>query len=139
MSKQPNPKPIQHPYGILALGIALGALIVGTPVLLWTHGRETRTLPNSSSIATRTAPAPPVALPAMGDLSSSTSAFDPAVRQVAARFNCGCADQCGKEVDVCSCSTAQAERTFIRDQLRQGHNKTEAVKALNRKYGGLKT
>jgi cytochrome c-type biogenesis protein CcmH/NrfF len=58
--------------------------------------------------------------------------------RVASRFVCSCGT-CGEErLDVCTCETAQAERAFIQDQLRNGRSETEAAEALKQKYGGLK-
>ena len=54
-----------------------------------------------------------------------------------ARVHCG---TCGEErLDICSCATAQQERAFIQEQLRNGRSEAEAAEAVNKKYGGLKS
>lgn len=58
--------------------------------------------------------------------------------RVASRFVCSCGTCGEKRLDVCTCETAQQERAFIQDQLRQGRSEAEAADALNQKYGGLK-
>lgn len=59
--------------------------------------------------------------------------------RVAARFACSCGTCGEKRLDICSCETAQTERTFIQEQLRSGSSEAEAADAVNKKYGGLKS
>lgn len=135
-------------FAPLAVGFVIGVLVCGTAFLIWNHDS-----PSRSDIATYRTPessAPPLTAPAMTDsmagmagmpgmTATATPAADPAVLRVAARFDCLCADHCNKSVDVCTCADAQGERTFIEEQLRAGHTEAEAVKAVNQKYGGLKS
>ena len=45
---------------------------------------------------------------------------------------------CGeKRLDICSCATAEQERAFIQDQLRNGRSEAEAAEAVNKKYNEL--
>ncbi|MEK7684134.1 MAG: hypothetical protein AAB466_01785 [Verrucomicrobiota bacterium] len=130
MSKQPN----NNPFAPLAVGFFIGAITVGTVVLVWNHDREPRRYsvpPASETSATPTAP------PVLD--STVAPVVDPAVARVAARFACSCGS-CGEErLDVCSCPTAQQERAFIQEQLRNGRSEAEAADAVNQKYGGLKS
>lgn len=126
----------------LGVGFAIGAIAVGTVVLLWNHDREPRRYSVPTASGTSATPTTPPALDstAFSRLNSTAPpVVDPAVTRVAARFACSCGT-CGEErLDICSCATAQQERTFIQEQLRNGHSEAEAAEAVNKKYGGLKS
>ncbi len=135
-------KPNNSPLAPLAIGFFIGTLTVGTAVLLWNHEREPRRYSAPPALEKTTTPtAPPVVgSPAFSSLNpAGSSVLNPAVARVAARFACSCGS-CGNErLDVCSCETAQAQRAFIREQLRNGRSETEAAEALKQKYPGLKS
>lgn len=114
-------------FAPLGVGIFIGAITVGTIVLVWNHDSPSR---SRSSIPTYGSSAPSATAPATMDL---------AVFRVAARFVCSCGTCGEKRLDVCSCATAQQERAFIQDQLRNGRSEAEAAEALKQKYGGLKS
>lgn len=126
----------------LGVGFLIGAITVGTVVLVWNHGREPRrhsAPPASGTSATPTAP-PALDSTAFSPFNSTVSpVLDPAVARVAARFACSCGTCGEKRLDLCSCETAQAERAFIHEQLRNGRSEAEAAEALKQKYGGLKS
>lgn len=135
-------------FAPLAVGFAIGILVCGTAFFIWNHDP-----PSRDAIPTYQTSAPAPVAPATSDTmagmpgmsgmpgmtATATPVADPAVLRVAARFDCLCADHCDKSVDVCTCATAAEERAFIQAQLRAGHTEAEAVKALNQKYGGLKS
>lgn len=126
----------------LGVGFFIGALTVGTIVLVWNHDREpVRYAAVPAPAASTTPPASPVLdSAALSRLTSTpTPALDPAVARVATRFACSCGTCGEKRLDVCSCETAQTERAFIQEQLRNGHSEEEAAQALKQKYGGLKS
>ena len=142
MTKQPSNKPNNNPFASLAIGFFIGALTVGTVVLVWNHDREPRRdSVHPASETSRTPTAPPVLDSTASSRVNSTAAtaLDPAVARVAARFACSCGTCGEKRLDICSCETAQAERAFIHDQLRNGRSEAEAAEALNKEYGGLKS
>lgn len=115
-----------NPFPLLAVGIFIGALVVGAAVLVWNHERPFHARPaNLTSHASTTATAAP--------------ALDPAVSRVASRFVCSCGTCGEKPLDICDCSRAKEERAFIQDQLGQGRSEAEAAEALNQKYGALKS
>jgi hypothetical protein len=128
-------------FTVLAIGTFIGAIIVGGAALVWNHDQPSRSplyrTPDAPHPQRSDAPTLPTlpTLPTPGTL----PALDPAVTRVASRFVCSCGT-CGEErLDVCTCETAQAERAFIQDQLRNGRSETEAAEALKQKYGGLKS
>ena len=126
----------------LGIGFFIGALTIGTIVLVWNHDREPTRYPAVPAPATSTAlPASPAldstVLSRLG--STTTPTLDPATARVAARFASSCGTCGEKRLDVCSCETAQQERAFIQQQLRNGRSKSEAAEALKQKYGGLKS
>lgn len=142
MSKQPSNKSNNSPLAPLAVGFFIGAMTIGTVVLVWNHDREPHSYPVYRASEGTPAPATPAAVgptlfPSFG--STTTPVADPAVRRVAARFACACGTCGEKRLDICSCETAQAERAFIQEQLRRGHSEGEAVEAVKAKYGGLKS
>ena len=142
MTKQPSNKPNNNPFAPLAIGFFIGVITVGTVVLVWNHDREPRRYSVHTASETSTTPTAPPALDstAFSRLNSTASrALDPALARVAARFVCSCGTCGEKRLDICSCETAQAERAFIQDQLRNGDSEAEAAEALNKKYGGLKS
>jgi len=114
------------PLAPLAVGFFIGILVVGTAVVMWRHDAPSD---SHSHIPTYAATAP---------LATSVVA-DSAVTRIAARFACSCGTCGEKRLDICSCETAQQERAFLQEQLRNGRNEAEAVEALNKKYGGLKS
>ena len=126
----------------LGVGFAIGAIAIGTVVLLWNHDHEPHrySVPPASTTTATATPSPVLDSTALSRLSlTAQPVVDPAVARVAARFACSCGT-CGEErLDICSCGTAQAERAFIQEQLRNGRSETEAVEAVNKKYGGLKS
>jgi len=142
MSKQPGNKPNNNLLAPLGIGFFIGVITIGTVALVWNHDREPRrypAAPASGPSATPTAP-PVLDTAAFSGLNSpATPALDPAVARVAARFACSCGTCGEKRLDICSCETAQTERAFIREQLRNGHSESEAADALQKKYGGLKS
>ncbi len=128
------------PLAPLAVGFFIGVITVGTIVLVWNHGRQPRRYSAPTASVPSTTLAAPPALGSSGFSGFNTApAADPAVLRVAARFACSCGS-CGEErLDVCSCPTAQQERAFIQEQLRNGRSEAEAAEALKQKYGGLKS
>lgn len=140
MSKQPTNKLNNSLFAPLAVGFFIGVITLGTIVLVWNHDRE----PRRYSVAAASVPgATPTAPPALNSPAFSTintaPVTDPAVLRVAARFACSCGTCGEKRLDICSCETAQTERAFIQEQLRNGRTEAEAAEALNKKYGGLKS
>lgn len=133
MPKQTN-KEQSNPrlFAPLAVGILIGALAVGTAVLVWNHDSPSR---SRSAVPTYSGSIPMTSTP----LAAVPSALESAVTRVAARFACSCGTCGEKRLDVCSCETAQAERAFLQNQLRDGRTESEAADALNKKYGGLKS
>lgn len=121
---KPNNK---RPFAPLAVGFFIGAIAIGMAVLVWNHDSPSGSRP---SIPTYGTSAPAATAPATMDL---------AVFRVAARFVCSCGTCGEKRLDVCSCATAQQERAFIQEQLRNGRSESEAAEALKQKYGGLKS
>jgi len=134
MSKEPNNSPLVP----LAIGFFIGAITVGTLVLVRNHDRE----PPRYSMAPVTVASDPSAPPPIGSSSLSHLAPtpvpgpDPAVARVAAQFTRSCGSCGERRLDVCSCDTAQQERAFLQDQLRSGRSEAEAAKALNEKTAG---
>jgi cytochrome c-type biogenesis protein CcmH/NrfF len=60
------------------------------------------------------------------------------VVEVASRFVCSCGS-CGEEaLETCTCKTAEQERNFIRQELKSGKSVSQAVLAVNDRYGHLK-
>jgi hypothetical protein len=126
----------------LGVGFFIGVITIGTVVLLWNHDREPARYSGAPAPATSTTPpaSPVLDSTAFSRLNSPTTpALDPAVARVAARFACSCGTCGEKRLDICSCETAQTERAFIQEQLRNGRSETEAADAVNKKYGGLKS
>lgn len=139
MSKQPSNQPNNSPLAPLAIGFFIGALTVGTIVLVWNPDREARRYPAPpASVPGQTPAVPAPSSPVFSGL-NAVPVMDPAVMRVAARFACSCGTCGEKRLDVCSCETAQAERAFIQEQLRSGRTEAETAEALNQKYGGLKS
>lgn len=137
MPKPPITKPSNSPLAPLAVGLFIGAVTVGTIVLVWSHDREPHRYYAVSAPAKAALPTPPLAQ--SGFNMTTSPSVDPAVIRVASRFVCSCGT-CGEErLEVCSCPTAHEERAFIQDQLRQGRSESEAAEALKAKYGGLKS
>lgn len=137
MSKQPSTKTNNSLFAPLAVGFFIGAITIGTIVMVWNHDREPRRYPAVSAPAKTAFPTAPLAQ--SGFNTTASPSIDPAVIRVASRFVCSCGT-CGEErLEVCSCPTAQEERAFIQDQLRQGRSESEAAEALKAKYGGLKS
>lgn len=139
MSKQLTNKLSNSLFAPLAVGFFIGVITVGTIVVVWNHDRD----PRRYSSPPASAPAAPAAAPAFNQPAlsgfSTAPVADPAVMRVAARFACSCGTCGEKRLDVCSCETAQTERAFIQEQLRNGRTEAEAAEALNQKYGGLKS
>ncbi|ODU23865.1 MAG: hypothetical protein ABS95_02840 [Verrucomicrobia bacterium SCN 57-15] len=128
----------------LGVGFFIGAITIGTIVLVWNHDREPvrySTVSAPAPVASTTSPASPVLdSSALSRLTTTVaSGIDPAVARVAARFICSCGTCGEKRLDVCSCETAQQERAFIQEQLRNGRSEEDAAQALKQKYGGLKS
>jgi cytochrome c-type biogenesis protein CcmH/NrfF len=60
------------------------------------------------------------------------------VMEVASKFTCSCG-ACGEEaLETCTCGTAEQERNFIRQELRSSKSVTQAIAAVNTRYGHLK-
>ncbi len=116
-----------HLLAPLGVGFLIGIITVGAVVLVWNHESPSR---SHSSIPTYGTSAPAATAPATMDL---------AVFRVAARFVCSCGTCGEKRLDICSCATAEQERAFIQEQLRNGRSESEAAEALKQKYGGLKS
>lgn len=140
MSKQPGNTPNNSPLAPLAVGFFIGAITVGTVMLVWNHDREPVRYADAPAPATCTTPpaSPALQSPAFSGFDTAPLT-DPAVLRVAARFACSCGTCGEKRLDVCSCETAQQERAFIQEQLRNGRSEAEAVEELKQKYGGLKS
>ena len=131
-----------NPLASLGAGFVIGAIVIGVVVLWWNHDREPIRYSVVPALATSTTPAtsPVLDSPAFSRLSSTAvPTLDPVVARVAARFACSCGTCGEKRLDVCSCETAQTERAFIEEQLRNGRSEEEAAQALKQKYGGLKS
>lgn len=142
MSKHPSNKLNNSLFAPLGVGFFIGVITVGAVMLVWKHDREpVRYSSAPAPVSSTTPPASPVLdSTALSRLSSTvTPALDPAVARVAARFACSCGTCGEKRLDICSCETAQQERGFIQEQLRNGRSEAEAAEALNQKYGGLKS
>jgi hypothetical protein len=129
-------------FAPLAVGFFIGVIAVGTAVLVWNHDSPSQPPPSRLTPSTSATPTAPPVLDSTAfsrPTSTVTPVVDPAVVRVAARFACSCGT-CGEErLDICSCATAQQERAFIQEQLRNGHSEAEAAEAVNKKYGGLKS
>ena len=126
----------------LGVGFVLGAIAIGTVVLVWNHDREPGRSAVSSAPGAGTAPpvSPGFDPAALSRPAPAVAArVDPAVTRVAARFACSCGTCGERRLDICSCETAQQERAFIQEQLRDGRSEAEAAEALSKKYGGLKS
>lgn len=135
MSRQSDNKSNSRPLALLAVGIFIGALTVGTIFLVWdrdSHSGSRSSIP-TYSVSSSVAPG------AGTSLSTAPGAVDPRLSRIASRFVCSCGTCGEKRLDICTCETAQQERAFILDQLRQGRSEAEAADAVNRKYGGLKS
>jgi hypothetical protein len=130
-------------FAPLGVGFFIGVITIGTVVLVWNHDREpVRYSAAPAPAASVTPPASPVLDSAtLSRLTTATAAtgVEPAVTRVASRFICSCGTCGEKRLDVCSCETAQQERAFIHEQLRNGRSESEATEALKQKYGGLKS
>jgi cytochrome c-type biogenesis protein CcmH/NrfF len=60
------------------------------------------------------------------------------VMEVASKFTCSCGS-CGEEaLETCLCATAEQERNFIRQELRNGKSAVQTIAAVNKRYGHLK-
>ena len=86
---------------------------------------------------------PPVRINPKTSIQSSNSIHDDAkVQLVATRFRCACGG-CGElPLDECTCDMpngAVEEKNFIRKKLKQGLTIDQAVKAVNEKYGHMKS
>ena len=138
MPKQANQLPSPKVFAPLAIGIFIGAVAVATIALVWNHDSPSRASIPTYSTAMPVASTPTLPLTS-GPLMTATTAADPAVTRIAAQFVCSCGTCGEKRLDVCSCETAQRERAFIQNQLRDGRSEAEAADALNQKYGGLKS
>lgn len=139
MPKQAENQPASPTvFAPLAIGIFIGAVAVATIALVWKHES-----PSRSSIPTYGTSMPAASVPSLPlmttPLVTAAPTTDPAVTRIAAQFICSCGTCGEKRLDVCSCETAQQERAFIQNQLREGRSETEAADALNRKFGGLKS
>lgn len=142
MSKQLSNKPNNSLFAPLGVGFFIGVITIGTVVLLWNHDRELRHHPVHSDSRHDATPniRPDIDSATFSRFNSPAApALDPAVARVAARFACSCGTCGEKRLDICSCETAQRERAFIQEQLRNGRTEAEAAEALNQKYGGLKS
>ena len=139
----------------LAIGFFLGIVTLGAVVFVWNHDREppryamvsppdaaatpsTASAVSSTGLSLLRPPAMAATMAGMDMTPAAASAPDPALARVAARFLCSCADHCEKTVEVCTCETAQAERTFLQKQLKEGRTEAEAARAVQQTYGGLK-
>lgn len=128
-------------FAPLAVGFLLGAITVGTAVLLFNHSREPHAYPVYGTSANVSAPAPQPAHASMalsGHSSAASPVLEPAVARIASGFDCSCGS-CSDKLDVCKCETAQHERAFIQEQLRSGHSETETAQALKAKFSGSKS
>ena len=143
MSKQPSNKPNNSLFAPLGVGFFIGVITIGTIVLVWNRDREPRHYLSVHSDARRDATPnirPDIDSATFSGFNATASAvLDPAVARVAARFACSCGTCGEKRLDICSCETAQTERAFIQEQLRNGRSEAEAADAVNKKYGGLKS
>jgi hypothetical protein len=115
-------------FAPLAIGFVIGAVTVGALVLMWLHDNPS---PSHSH--------PPPLMSGTSTSPAAAPAFDVAVSRVASRFVCSCGTCGEKRLDVCSCETAQTERAFIQEQLRNGRSEAEAAEALKQKHGGLRS
>jgi cytochrome c-type biogenesis protein CcmH/NrfF len=60
------------------------------------------------------------------------------VIEVASNFSCSCGS-CGEEaLETCTCGTAEQERNFIRQELQSGKTVSQAIFAVNARFGHLK-
>ena len=87
--------------------------------------------------------APPVNMsPTVPAQSQDIVNGDARIQLVASRFSCACGG-CGElPLDECTCDMprgAVEEKTFIRNNLRQGFTIDQVVKAVDEKYGYMKT
>jgi hypothetical protein len=57
---------------------------------------------------------------------------------VASKFRCACGSCGGTPLEDCSCESANAERRFIRENLKSGKTINEVIAAVNTNYGWLK-
>jgi len=112
----------------LAVGIAIGAIIVVTAVVIRNHERGPAAPPRAL------APREPAAT-SRAPVAQTVSA---AAYRVATQFACTCGACGGKPLESCDCPTAVEERGFIQQQLDSGRTETEATDALQAKYGGRK-
>lgn len=139
MPKQTENQPARPKvFAPLAIGVFIGAVAVATIALVWNHESPSRSSIPTDSTSMPTAPTPSLPLTTTPLVTTATTT-DPAVTRIAAQFACSCGTCGEKRLDVCACPTAEAERAFIQDQLRQGRTEGEAAEALNKKYGGLKS
>ncbi len=142
MSKPLSNKQSNSLFAPLSVGFLIGVIAVGTAVLLWNHDREPRHHPVHSDSRRDATPniRPDIDSATFSGFNNPAApALDPAVARVAARFACSCGTCGEKRLDICSCETAQTERAFIQEQLRNGRTEAEAAEALNQEYGGLKS
>lgn len=137
MSKQPSHKLNNSLFAPLGVGFLIGVITVGTAVLIWNHDAPSRSHSSIPTYGVVSSPASPI-VPST-PLAAVPATVDSAVMRVAARFACSCGTCGEKRLDICSCETAQTERAFIQEQLRNGRSEAEAAEALKQKYGGLKS
>ncbi len=71
--------------------------------------------------------------------SKNTNPFIEAkVYDIASKFVCGCKGCNEDPLDECKCDFAMEERQFIRNALERKEKEEDIIKAVNKKYGGLK-
>lgn len=69
---------------------------------------------------------------------SQDFALERKVIEVASKFTCSCGS-CGEEaLETCTCNTAEQERNFIRQELKNGKSVSQAIVAVKTTYGHLK-
>lgn len=142
MSKQANNTSKQMLFAPLAVGFFIGVLTVVGFEVIKGNDQGVRTYQVHQAAATVSSQAAPSTFDSKSFSSfnsTSSPADNPAVARIASHFTCACADHCGKQASVCSCPTSRKERAFLGKQLQQGHSEDEAAKALNQKFGGLKS
>lgn len=111
------------PLPILAVGIAIGAVIAATAVLLMRTGTPDAPTPSRTETAAFRPP------PSMS----------PPVCRVASQFTCTCGACDHEPLEQCDCPTAVEERAFIQEQLAAGLAEEEVAAAVDAKYGGRET
>ncbi|MEE9463970.1 MAG: hypothetical protein V3W14_00165 [Candidatus Neomarinimicrobiota bacterium] len=70
---------------------------------------------------------------------STVPIFSSAVLDIAEDFICSCGSCGERDLVVCTCDTANQEKTYIQNMLNQGNDRSTITTRIEALYGGRKT